>query len=623
MQKFYFLLFLYFLHIQGHTTAQAQKIDRIIEPLQEKKYPKAKGNLEKMQKDYPTDPIYFLGAGLFYADALNPDYEPFTAFKNLKEAKNKWQNLELKKIQKLAENDKIDTVFISNNINILLDNELQKAIQNAKTEDLRKYTEQFAGTPQAIKAEENMYLVAFAEAEKTNTVFGYEIFRQKYPKAPQITQAIDKIHDLSFAQAQATHTPESYQIFVQKYPNAPQIDKAIAIGAKLTYEIATKSNTREDLSTFIASHPNSPHLQEAKNRLENSYFKEKKILVQQNNTGSFTNFEVLIDLYVDNIEGKTAKYFIDVVSIPPNKYEQQGDNLGENTKHYNYFFNKISPKIAYITEENVISDIWVGNSTYHTSKSAIRYVFFKERQGTFSCVQQTYSKNDGSDVSVSDEIIVFQNKTAEELIKDAPKSIDKCFRKMQHRGWYEYEGYLLKYYKDIASKEGKKLTLKLNNGKTKNFISGRESTDEYSFKSNADNSVYIFSGYNKYFDCFIVHSHLHMGGGSISLVSKANGNVLMALHIEPGSSTFSFSPEADKVLSVSASGYGVDLVIYRGEKEMVVRENVDITPKSNGFIMLSLLDWVDNNTFKLGFGNGGGNDKIYTYHFRNGSWHLE
>ncbi len=343
MQKFYFLLFLYFLHTQGYTTAQAQKIDRIIEPLQEKKYPKAKSNLEKMQKDYPADPIYFLGAGLFYADALNPDYEPFTAFKNLKEAKNKWQNLELKKIQKLAENDKIDTVFISNNINTLLDNELQKAIQNAKIEDLRKYTEQFAGTPQALKAEENMYLVAFAEAEKTNTILGYEIFTQKYAKAPQIKQATDKIHDLSFAQAQATHTPESYQIFVQKYPNVPQIAKAIAIGAKLTYEIWTKSNTREDLSNFIASHPNSPHLQEAQNRLENSYFKEKKILVEGDKRAfPIITFEVFMDLYVDDIEKKTVRYFMDIVFLPFVK----DSNIGENTECFksmfrNYFFLKV------------------------------------------------------------------------------------------------------------------------------------------------------------------------------------------------------------------------------------------------------------------------------------------
>lgn len=611
MQKFYFLLFLYILHIQGYTTAQAQKIDRIIEPLQEKKYPKAKSNLEKMQKDYPTDPIYFLGAGLFYADALNPDYEPFTAFKNLKEAKNKWQNLELKKIQKLAENDKIDTVFISNNINTLLDNELQKAIQNAKIEDLRKYTEQFAGTPQALKAEENMYLVAFAEAEKTNTVLGYEIFRQKYAKAPQIMQAIDKIHDLSFAQAQATHTPTSYEIFVQKYPNAPQIDKAVAIGAKLTYEIATKSNTRDDLMTFIDSHPNSPHLQEAKNRLENSYFKEKKIQISTiHNTDGNTDVEVFLDLFLDNLEGKTVRYFIDVVNA---------DNTASSSEYYENIFNKINPKIAYIKQENVISDIWIGisNNVDIPSTDANRYIFFKEQQGTFSCIQQYYHCGFDKITQMGYENIVFQNKTAEELIKDAPKSIDKCLSSSS-------ENYILNHYKDIASREGKKLTLKLDNGKTKTLLStakdGYDSVyDEKYFK-------YSFVGYNKYFDCFIIDKQFAntLGPNIIVLfISKANGNELMSKN-QSIAFSLSFSPETDKILYVEGGGKPI-ISIYKSEDKMIVRESVDTMPQYEtvnsgiGGCAFTSLNWINNNTFQLAF-NGG---KVHTYHFRNGSWHLE
>ncbi len=609
MQKIYFILFIYLFHTQGYTTAQAQKIDRIIEPLQEKKYPKAKGNLEKMQKDYPTDPIYFLGAGLFYADALNPDYEPFTAFKNLKEAKSKWQTLELKKSQKLAENEKIDTFFISNNINTLLDNELQKVIQNAKIEDLRKYTEQFAGTPQAIKAEENMYLVAFAESEKTNTVLGYELFRQKYPKAPQTKQATDKIHDLSFAQAQATHTPASYQIFAQKYPNAPQIDKAIAIGAKLTYEIATKSNTRDDLSTFIVSHANSPHIQEAKERLENSYFKEKKILIsRKNNTDGNTDIEVFMDLYVDNVDGKTTKYFIDVVSA------EYTANAG-NTANYNNIFTKISSKIANITPENIISDIWVGISNDVDYPKANRYIFFKDAKGTFTCIQQHYDKS--GDEITQNEKIIFHNKTAEELIKDAPKSIDKLLNEMMNR-YNSNEGYLLNYYKDFAIREGKKLTLKLENGKSKIWLDTKEVNNS---GMDYGKPNYIFKGYNKYFDCFIINQQTDyaIGNGTITLfVSKSNGNELM----RRGSplTAAEFSPNRDKI-----AGFDEFITIYKVENKKIVKEKVDIMPKIRNSEFpgcpWASINWVDNNTFKVAGSSYG--DNSYTYHFKNGSWQLE
>ncbi len=245
-------------------------------------------------------------------------------------------------------------------------------------------------------------------------------------------------------------------------------------------------------------------------------------------------------------------------------------------------------------------------------------------------MQQTYEHehNMSQDISIKrmiKEVIIFQNKTVEQLIKDAPKSIDKCFRKMQNSGWYGYEEYLLKYYKDIASREGKKLILKLNNGKTKNFISRREIGQKYDYENNANNAQFFFSGYNKHFDCFIVQSHLYQEGGGTSFISKANGNDLLGLYTYINSA-FSFSPEATKVVSASVGeGNKVNLVIYRGEKEIVVRENVDITPKLNDALMISLLDWVDENTFKVGFnsmGSGSG-DKIYTYHFRNGSWHLE
>ena len=131
---------------------------------------------------------------------------------------------------------------------------------------------------------------------------------------------------------------------------------------------------------------------------------------------------------------------------------------------------------------------------------------------------------------------------------------------MQSSGWYAYENYLLKHYKDIASKEGKKLTLKLDNGKTKSFLSGREMSDEFSLKNNANNSVYIFSGYNKHFDCFIINSYLYMEGGNTSLISKANGNELLGFY-QYISSTFSFSPEADKIVSLISCREAILLIL--------------------------------------------------------------
>ena len=592
---------------------QAQKISRILEPLQEKKYPKAKSNLTKMKEDYPTHPVYYLGSGLFCAETQNPEYNPVEAFKNLKSAKKEWYSLEVKELEKIWEKEKIDTSFISKKINTLLEEELEKTTKKALVEGFREYTEQYAGTFQAEIAEARMYELAFAQAEKLHTVHDYAIFRQKYPKAPQFAKALDNIHNLAYLQAETAHTSDSYKIFASNYPDAPQAEKAIALSAKLLYEILTKDDLQESLRSFIGTHPQNPHLQEAKDRLSTSYFKGTKIFISEqkyirksdemNSIGDYStgNIEITINLYDENHPTKKVAYFLDIL----NTSQEKGTTLDLNIFRGEPNITEQHPKIRDIDKKSYISEGWMCYSSSKSIDYIYRYILYKEDQmGLISCIRQQYIHNENK-FTFYNEVFIFENKRGEELILDAPSTFEKH---LTNAG----ESYLFDYYKNLGVKEGKKLKLNLDNGKIKVFVGEKTS----GIMSNS--ITYSLAGYNKKANIFIVRSFVSNTciAISLSLIDKSDGKELFS-----GFGGLQLSPSGRTVVEAgnySGAGGGDCKAIIT----VLSNKYVEFETPETWVTYSTSFDWKDDNTLVVtGQPNRESENYIsITYVYHNGSW---
>lgn len=595
---------------------QAQKISRILDPLQEKKYPKAKSNLVKMKENYPTHPFYYLGNGLFYAETQNPDYNPVEAFKNLKNAKKEWHSLELKELEKMREKEKLDTIFIATKINTLLDDELEKTTKNALVEDFRRYTEHYSGTSQAQIAQTRMYDLAFAQAEKLNTTQDYAIFRQKYPNAPQFVQALDNIYNLAYLQAETTHTAESYQIFATNYPEAPQVEKAVELSAKLLYEMLTKDDSQASLSAFIDTYPRSPHLQEAKDRLSYSYFRGTTILVSEqkhvrknlgmSDVGDYStgNIEITMNLYDENAPTKKVEYFLGILNVS----QEKGTIAGVSSFYANpdnFREEKVNPKMRNIDKDKYISEVWVSHSTSKSYNIIYRYILYKEDQtGLVSCIRQDYRDYENK-FSFYSEIFLFENKTGEELVTEAPSNFEKLLE-------YSGESYLFDHYKNLGVKEGYKLKLNLDNGKIKVFVGEKGS------EPMLNTIIYSLAGYNKKANMFIVQNHWSVGciRSILSLIDKSDGKELVS-----GSYSLELSPSGEKI--IDAGNYG-----DRGDCKVLLtvlsNKYIEFETQETWLTHSTSLDWKDDTTFTVTGQLLDGRDTVdittITYVYHNGRW---
>lgn len=557
--------------------------------------------MEKLAEDYATHPFTHLAMGLFYAQGENTDYHPQKAYKGLVNAKNNWLSLSPKDIKKASEKN-IDTIFISQTIDKLLNAELQKSLQKKSVEDLEQFSKDYPNTYQARKAIEEMYIFAYQKAETSNNVEAYFIFKQKYPNAPQALQAQSNIYKLAFAQAEQTHTAEAYQIFLQKYPDAPQKEEAEKRAEKLQYENFTKRGTQSELELYIQKYPRSPYLDDARKRLSASFLKNAKIMVSEpivpkiEDKNLSTTFEIWFELN-DEMKNRKPKYFIDVVDA---KQVGQSDMIGKASGYYEneLRISKTTPSIKNFSPKNIIAEEWVsvGNG------KAYRYIIYAENQAFFTCVRQYYE-----DDSFKEEKVIFQQKTGEMLLEQAPASIDKALVNNNLR-----EEYLLHHYRDLVSREGRKLKFKMYDDKTKIFVSDVESPREGAKK-------YIFRGYLDRFNAYIIDCIGNDFG--VSTILRRDGKEIFVHKMTMGRSLgFSVSPEADRIVCFE-EGNAIQMNIIRAEDALIVVDEYKTVLKNieGQFIDVSV-NWIHDNQFVLKHTVDNQSTITYEYEYDGNTW---
>ncbi|MDX1630121.1 MAG: hypothetical protein R3345_15535, partial [Fulvivirga sp.] len=105
--------------------------------------------------------------------------------------------------------------------------------------------------------------LAFVQAEKTNTLAGYNTFIQKYATAKQIPLARSKRNALAFARAKEMNSYESYKQFMEMYPDAVQVPEAKRRYEKLYFDQSTADGRVTSYIRFLEKNPETPYRKEA------------------------------------------------------------------------------------------------------------------------------------------------------------------------------------------------------------------------------------------------------------------------------------------------------------------------------------------------------------------------
>lgn len=98
-----------------------------------------------------------------------------------------------------------------------------------------------------------IHRMAFAEAQRLNTVESYTAFIDTYPQAQQVQTAQDAIFALRWAQAQAANTEQAYRGFAVMYPSKPEAAEALQRADRVHYETATAGKTLAEYENYITN----------------------------------------------------------------------------------------------------------------------------------------------------------------------------------------------------------------------------------------------------------------------------------------------------------------------------------------------------------------------------------
>jgi hypothetical protein len=230
--------------------SQPNKVDKILEKIQENDIKKAIDLRDKLNDETPSVLRNYVNH-LIYNDVTFLGRNVDSSYNYLRivlaECKSLENNLKNEYCArfKLCENEiyfvkekleKEAFLFYSKDSNIV---------------SLKYFIEHFDNTVLQKKTKELIENVEFNEATKMNTIEGYKAFLIRYPSSPFKNDVNKRWEDLSFKECLQKNDEGSYRYFLSAFPYGTNLIQAKVNLGKIIYEKAMKSEKIIDYNTFM------------------------------------------------------------------------------------------------------------------------------------------------------------------------------------------------------------------------------------------------------------------------------------------------------------------------------------------------------------------------------------
>jgi hypothetical protein len=114
------------------------------------------------------------------------------------------------------------------------------------------------------------------EAQRRNSIAGYEQFIRAYPKSALTQTARERVEKLRFDQATQKGTEEAYKGFLQDHPSGAFADRAQDALVHLVFTDASRANTVGKYESFIARFPQHALAGQAREKVRSLRFDQAK-----------------------------------------------------------------------------------------------------------------------------------------------------------------------------------------------------------------------------------------------------------------------------------------------------------------------------------------------------------
>lgn len=240
------------------------KIKKGFEALNVYNYFKAKSLFEKSLKKKVVPASY--GLSILYYRNDNPFHNLDSASKFVRQAKDDYAKLELKKQEKLVEFN-IDSIVIEVQKDRIDSALFARTNQIASFEAYENYIKSYPTSKLIPSAIESRNKAFYKSIQQQNTADAYLKFIEKYPKAQQIRKAKLKYEELLYKEQTSIGDAATYRSFIKNYPNSPYKDQA----QDSVYLLQTKEKTVVAYDQFIKSNRKNPNVNRAWKNLYKLY----------------------------------------------------------------------------------------------------------------------------------------------------------------------------------------------------------------------------------------------------------------------------------------------------------------------------------------------------------------
>lgn len=213
--------------------------------------------LPGLQKD-PKDVVYNHIAGLMYADEKYGKYDYDKAYTYLLTAKN-----ELSKLSP-AERERYSKFVTPKKVQKDLDSVCQRLFDIAIHSNsvdvcntfLKKYKKASTVLQESVVTYRNS--LAYAEAQRTNTIAAYQDFISLYPEANEAPLAVKRRDKLAYDETIKKNSAEAFLNFLKNYPNSEYVTDIQQKYVTRIFSEKSKGGTYHDYEQFVKANPSSP-----------------------------------------------------------------------------------------------------------------------------------------------------------------------------------------------------------------------------------------------------------------------------------------------------------------------------------------------------------------------------
>jgi len=217
-------------------SASSQNVEKAYKYIAEKNYSKAIDILNDAIKEKKDIVQAKFGLAKIYADQSNKEFNLSKSYRNLRVADTKFPKLPAKEKEMLKSKFGID----QEQIGLLKKNVAGKALDKAKLihsiEEYNLFINIYEGSDECLKAIELRNSIAFAQAEKENTVQSYKSFSERYPDANQTNIAKDRYQTMIknlYNQYSSEGDWVSLNMFENEYFDFPLLDSNADLNKKM------------------------------------------------------------------------------------------------------------------------------------------------------------------------------------------------------------------------------------------------------------------------------------------------------------------------------------------------------------------------------------------------------